>query len=1294
MAIRKPLSLAPVRAKASTTQTAEAEQDRFKHVLSQMKAGTFRDPLEGGFKARPETLGEKARAVGGYGKEILRSNILGTLEAVKTIPSLPAALVGGEEGIQGAIPTEGIGMAASIGRPISEFLEETKLDTVFDLLFGKNSPGITGQTIRAGMGQLEASLPKLDDYYQDAQLAKADILSITQDMPGVKALPQSLQSIVMGTAAMAVEAPFWLSPGKTITKPVLGLLRTVGATALITRIGIKQVKKAKGLKTLGRVASVNSTTEQNVRQMLLTPIDTIKIADARAMATASDAAVAGTKYKKALTDLPQGDPSRQILPGQADQLPIGFPGAPRGPLQGDLGLVEGVARGRELAALREAAETSKSLASEASAEARMLHGLKDTLDDIESVLEDSFSISEKITRKGFTPWDRQGIREVRKRLERGTLEVAPDINASPLLAARDEKGIAGFLFDIGHLWDGDKSYAAFMGRMHELGVRKALQYPIIKTLSTAGPVKATKLAFEGAPAIRKTRAAITNWGSKHYPGIKKVDLADNYDEDLLFYSLSTFADSGRGNPKVAGDTVESLTRRVKSHPLFEQNNEIMQDFHALSDGLIKELKELDFTLGTRGAKDSQISNLRAHFLSTMWDPVEAADVDRTFLQRWAKIGPKTQPPEVEDFFRNFLSGIEQGKTPGSVKMSQIYHSVMVRAGNIGAAKRTIKKSLNYNMGDNGLPIFLTSRDALYLKNTKDYKVIESELLRKQMPGAGEKLFIHKDAVDPLKNILADRFVSKKGGGPVSAFASMMGTAKSMHYILSPFHPITLVESTAGSRGPGLGGMRAAYQTRFGLPLSWSRDPKLMASPQVVGPLISSISESKTEWKQIAFRWHRAGLGIGAPETDYLYRNMDLLFKGLEERVDTNFFGFLPKNFRPAKMSHWLQKNAEVALWGRQHLPIKLGTAEFVGNALREVKQGVRPKGWWSHPGMMKLEKNLDDLTDIEIDRKVAAYLNDEFGSQKMALSTNAFLRSISSPEAEQGLRIFFESADWNISAARQAWAFLQTSKMMNFNIPRKMLKGMGADTAASYVPNLYDPVRGFMGLRHIRNQLFSLFMYGNATNKALSGHYMWENEPGKWGSVDLGIQDPDTGRRIYMRLSKSLHDAVPIILAGAEASDFHIWPGGRGGLQLEGKDHLASKVSATLKGFIFPNSYEYEQIIAEHMREGRYLDGKELALMKTKEFMGGFRPFSMGKKMGSGTFAENPGRWLGFRMIPYPLTFGTNLSLARTRMTEAYRKGDPDYQNEIERALHLNGYDWPRIESLRRSAFKKAQLDP
>jgi hypothetical protein len=80
-----------------------------------------------------------------------------------------------------------------------------------------------------------------------------------------------------------------------------------------------------------------------------------------------------------------------------------------------------------------------------------------------------------------------------------------------------------------------------------------------------------------------------------------------------------------------------------------------------------------------------------------------------------------------------------------------------------------------------------------------------------------------------------------------------------------------------------------------------------------------------------------------------------------------------------------------------------------------------------------------------------------------------------------------------------------------YEIPKGVLK--------SFTDKEYKAYRTFA-----RNMVFS-YVSANVHNKMLSGHYMWENEPGQKFNIDTGMYDP-TGKKIYVNLFGTAADFV------------------------------------------------------------------------------------------------------------------------------------------------------------------------
>jgi hypothetical protein len=170
---------------------------------------------------------------------------------------------------------------------------------------------------------------------------------------------------------------------------------------------------------------------------------------------------------------------------------------------------------------------------------------------------------------------------------------------------------------------------------------------------------------------------------------------------------------------------------------------------------------------------------------------------------------------------------------------------------------------------------------------------------------------------------------------------------------------------------------------------------------------------------------------------------------------------------------------------------------------KATKFGEKWNEWFEKPlfnqiiPALKTEKFYQVYDDLKVSmpekdaaKRAAEIVNGVFGG----INTEQLGRS---KETQDMIRLLLLAPDWFAT---------------NFyEIPRGVLK--------SFTDKEYKAYGTFA-----RNMVFA-YVSANVHNKMLSGHYMWENEPGQKFNIDTGMYDP-TGKKIYVNLFGTAADFV------------------------------------------------------------------------------------------------------------------------------------------------------------------------
>lgn len=454
---------------------------------------------------------------------------------------------------------------------------------------------------------------------------------------------------------------------------------------------------------------------------------------------------------------------------------------------------------------------------------------------------------------------------------------------------------------------------------------------------------------------------------------------------------------------------------------------------------------------------------------------------------------------------------------------------------------------------------------------RPYQQFNAKFLQEMIPGEGE-LFIHPEAYKVLKPLV-------DGVDAPNAWDKAIALLKNFHFMGSFFHAGALTESNILAMGPVKGLMRAA-EGGFGLPLlshgaakaglgrpaprrvveglfakgeaarvareldtgrPWTRveNPEIAGLVPGEGALymddliasqfntINRIGTPKTQADILktlgGAEAAASGVTLGRPIADTMLPLFDQVVGNTVKSLSAK--GPIGKGTAATiKGLRWIKTQMDFGLWEHLHDNSKQFAFHEILDRVQAVRRGERV----ANP-IMRLagisKKRLAKMTDNEIRETVAKYVNDEFGGQNWSRHTGKVMEWISDPVHQKWLRRAFISPDWNISSTRATWA--PVMGLVNNN-----------------------PVQTYLGLRHWTNRFFLQFAYANSINKALSGHYMWENEKGKGrgleslspGAAYIDTGKPGVGR--YIRILKQEEDAFKLLdpRSNVSALASKVWP--------------------------------------------------------------------------------------------------------------------------------------------------------
>lgn len=623
---------------------------------------------------------------------------------------------------------------------------------------------------------------------------------------------------------------------------------------------------------------------------------------------------------------------------------------------------------------------------------------------------------------------------------------------------------------------------------------------------------------------------------------------------------------GTGNPfRGADDTIDAVRGRLKKAGKLEDaeaalarwRDETADALETLNDIRVRELggEKLDAVENYIHRSFSNITKAQARGISARLDSLSPVERRRTFQTLFESIhSPEAKQLELEGWipkgglrpaFETFGEAAEHTRT--------VYEKAL-------ATKRMLA-DLSKTQEDFGANLLVRgAEEATRMGNKlgldKPYQQFNAKFLQDMVPGEGD-LFIHPEAHRLLKPLV-------DGVDEPGLWDKAVALLKNFHFMGSFFHAGALTESNILSMGP-LAGLRRAAEGGFGLPILSRGVAKAGLGRPAPGRTIEGLfARGEAKKAELEMATGRPFTRVSNPEVEALVPGDGALY--MDDLIASQFNTInrlgAPKNQadllktlgsaeaaasgvtlgRPVadtmlplfdqvvegtvkslsakgpvgrgtaatiKGLRRLKTEMDFGLWEHMHDNSKQFAFHALLDRIQDVRAGKKVSGPIMHiSGMSK--KKLAKMTDNEIRETVAKYVNDEFGGQNWARHTGKVMEWISKPENQRWLRRAFISPDWNISSTRATWA--PVMGLVNRN-----------------------PVQTYLGLRHWANRFFLQFAYANSINRALSGHYMWENERGKGrgleslapGAAYIDTGKPGVGR--YIRILKQEEDAFKLL---------------------------------------------------------------------------------------------------------------------------------------------------------------------
>lgn len=450
------------------------------------------------------------------------------------------------------------------------------------------------------------------------------------------------------------------------------------------------------------------------------------------------------------------------------------------------------------------------------------------------------------------------------------------------------------------------------------------------------------------------------------------------------------------------------------------------------------------------------------YITRLWE-MEGKTAGK-FAKDWVKTGVFLNKRK----FNTAIQGLSKSFKLKKTNAFDILEDYQLMSGRIVQNREiieTIKNAKNTIRIDNIEVPLLTSERILNKFDIKEnYVRIKDEALRRflgisKIGGARE--WLPKSAARDLSVIFGKPF-----DGPIAKFADKFNAnAKFLQLASSFFHSVALTESAIATLGP-IKGIKTALSLGGGVPM-----PKGMRESLLKAGLGKNVTALSDDAMNSAIA---AGLDVvKAPDFQ-----MNIVQKGLQTIEDTvtrsipgvgKMIGSLPRKY---------SEMFNEALWDNYHRPLKLIGFE---DRVRHLK---------------KLNPNMNIS---QLNAQAASFINDAFGGQNWE-------KLLIHPKFKQAMHWSFLAPDWTISNLRIA--------------------GIGST-------GIKGAVRGVLGKgrnakedlvgAYWRTALPVMYAMSNVLNRAVSGHWLWENAPGHKLDIELAGTN-DEGKIEYVKFGKQFRE--------------------------------------------------------------------------------------------------------------------------------------------------------------------------
>lgn len=455
----------------------------------------------------------------------------------------------------------------------------------------------------------------------------------------------------------------------------------------------------------------------------------------------------------------------------------------------------------------------------------------------------------------------------------------------------------------------------------------------------------------------------------------------------------------------------------------------------------------------------------------------------------------------------------------------------------------------------------------------------------------------------------------------TGFDKALSVVKRINFLGSLFHGASLTEAAMDTLGP-MRGLKEGAKRGFGIP----------GVSQIAARLGGGKVAEDAVQEAI-----RAGVNVEPPKLDMMKGTFEGLLNQWEGALQKGGGSPLaPRNVLAKTLSAFRGTAAmyDNALWKNYHAPLKVTAYHILLDRVRNNPSVAVARA---------LESGA--LSQDELAQSVARHVNSAFGGQNWELLQNDLL---SNPKALRWARRVMLSPDWNYSAID-----------------------------AGLSPLSADPVRRQLGRTYYKNAA-KLLIGWNMLNYGLSGHAMWNNEPGHKWDLETGLHD-EKGRKLFYQVSKHAME-TPDFFLGRDRAGEHLLP-------IAGSipHFMLRKANSPLVGAYtamsgrsptgFPGALERAQDEAD--RQARPLSGFEDSAARLRDLTSGVLPFvaqdpeSMGRKM----------------LIPFVEKKGMSLHDGRILFAEALRRNDQQGVEKIRQWLVDNGYDGESINRALSGAY-------